>query len=158
MLEKRIDKAAERIFLAVTDGQIVRKERGRVVASYESITGRMEGVELRETEIAGRGKVKFWLFLMSDGGERYSLAVRSGTGTATAIIQSLAAAEVTSSAEVRFSFYKNGNYTNVNTTADGVPIRWNSSGIPPTSAPDERERYFVAEVHTINDKLRRGDK
>ncbi len=149
MLEKQLNR---KIYLSVSNGKIIRRT-ATGNEYYSAISGILTRIESKSADIAGRGRVEFWSLDITDGAETYSVSVRKGSGTATAILQPLSTADNIAGVPVKFEVYKSGKYTNVNTYIAGVPAKWNADNIPAAADLLSRQAYFEKIVKSINDKL-----
>lgn len=150
MLSNQQQTKHRRKILSITNGAIKLNNFGNPDEFFSTLSGHLERIEERQTNINGRGVVEYFDFFLNDGEEYYSLSVNKRTGTSTSIIAAIEKVpNLTSSTEIKFDVYKSGNYTNVKITADGVVVKWYDEGIP-TAFGEARDKFLSEAVERIN--------
>lgn len=120
-----------RTYLTISHGKVERTERGRK-DTFSFVEGCICGILKVQRNYNGEN-VEKWLIDVADpeSGEIYTLSFPYSSGVFKSIILALASyTELTAYTRVKVEPYEKGNFTNVNTYADGEKLDWVTKELP----------------------------
>lgn len=126
----------ERIYLNIAHGRIELNQNGQK-NYYTYVEGKLRGICSREREFRGETSKYYYLELVGDEGELYSIGFSENSGVLLSIVNSLASDETLSpSAMIRIETYEVGGYTKVIVWSEGVKLDWLQRELPPIKTID----------------------
>jgi len=147
----------DRTYLNIKEGKIYNG-----ATAYDFLQGYLKAINLREREFKGE-TVKYWYIdILSEGGELYSISLSYYSGVAKSLFNSLASAQDFSK-PIKIETYQSGEFTKVVVYSGADRLLWKHSELPKVeiikvgdkTVKDDSKRMdlIVSIVNEINIKI-----
>jgi hypothetical protein len=118
-----------KIYLNIKEGKISHKSQTGEESLYDYVEGSLVGISKRDREFKGETVVYWYIDLLGETGELYSLSIHYSSGVAKAILNSLASVDVLG--KIRIETYQSGDFTKTIVYNNGERLNWKYPELPP---------------------------
>lgn len=166
--ERTATESRRKTYLNIKDGAIVRRNSNGEEERFSFVEGRLQGITQRERNFRGETVVYWYIDLMDEAGELYSIGSPYGSNTYKSIILQLASFEgleaVKRGSTVKIEPYLKNDFTKVQVYADGERLSWATRELPPIEEAtiggrkvkddSKRMELIISLTETIREALR----